>query len=45
LPKAYGFEIEMARGLHGENKINGVLGDDIEIPISLDKIEQRYLKY
>ena len=37
LPKACGFEIEMARGLHGENKISGVLGDDIEIPISLDR--------
>jgi len=37
LPKACGFEIEMAKGLHRENKISGVLGDDLEIPISLDR--------
>jgi len=45
LSKACGFEIEMARRLHGENQINEVLGDDIEIHISLGRSGKRYLKY
>ena len=44
-PKAYGFEIEIERRLHGENQINKVLGDNIEIHMSLGRSCKRYFRY
>jgi len=43
--KAYGFEIEIERRLHGENQINKVLGDNIEIHMSLGRSGKRDFRY
>jgi len=44
-PKAYGFEIEIERGLHGENQISKVLGDNVEIRLSLGRSGERDFRY
>jgi len=44
-PKAYGFEIEIERGLHGENQISEVWGDDVEIRLSLGRSGERDFRY
>jgi len=40
-PKAYGFEIEKERGLHGESQISEVLGDNLEIRLSFGRSGER----
>jgi len=44
-PKAYGFEIEIERGLNGKNPINEVWGDNVEIRFSLGRLGERDFRY
>jgi len=44
-PKAYGFEIEIERRLHGESQISKVLGDNIETHLPLGRSGERDSRY